>query len=130
MKYIGIDFGLKRIGIAISDKEGKIAFPRDIIENKKDKIFKYLEQLILEEGVEYIILGLPKSLQGRDTEITEKVQAFSKKLEENIDIPIVFENEMLTTKIAKQSNIAKDKVDASSAALILQAYLDRKNMLQ
>ena len=123
--YIGIDYGQKRIGIAISDDEVKIAFPRTTVENKgNNKLVKTIASLVKKEQISCMVVGLPVGLQGQETKQTKGVRAFANKLRKVVSVPVEFENEMLTTKMAKESG-AKD-IDASSAAIMLQSYLDKK----
>lgn len=128
MKYLGIDYGGKRVGLALSDEEGRIAFPRETVENRGPaKLAGYLKKLISRENVEKVIVGLPLGQDGKDTEQTKQVRNFIEALHREITIPIELENELLTTSIARGEGVAKEHVDASAAALILQSYLDRKN---
>lgn len=125
MRYMGIDYGEKRIGIAFSDEGGMMAFPKAVMVYKNSaKAAADIAVLIKKECIVRVILGLPRSLQGRDTVQTEVVRKFANALKKRISIPIEFEDEMLTTKIAVRST-PKDKLDAASAAVILQSYLDR-----
>ena len=124
MRYLGIDYGAKRIGVAISDIEGRIAFPRMTIQNRGiPALIKKLETVVAEENISRIVVGLPIGLDGKETEQTRVMQDLIEKLRDAIAIPIEVENEMLTTRIAEQTS--KNKVDESSAAVILQTYLDR-----
>lgn len=123
MKYIGIDFGTRRVGIAVSDKEGTLAFPRAVFEND-DKFFERLREMIKEEGVEKIVVGMPKALSGKETAMTTRVKNFIEELKQKGFI-VVEEDEVFSTKTAKE-NAREDMRDASAAALILQQYLDRE----
>lgn len=123
MRYLAIDFGSKRVGLALSDEGGILGFPYKTIENKD--IIKILKEIIKKEEVGKIILGLPLNFQMEETEQTQKVRRFKDLLERNINTPIEYENELLTTAQAKKSGIADKHIDASSAALILQSYLDK-----
>lgn len=126
MRYLGIDYGSKRIGIAVSDAEGRMAFPRKVIKGGISELRKELRELIREEPVAKVIVGLPLGLDGKETEETREVKNFAEKLRQKLDIPLEFENEMLTTKMAQTAGVKKELVDASSAAIILQSYLDKK----
>ena len=127
MRYLGIDYGEKRIGIALSDTGSRIAFPKKTIFNQATRTVEQIMALIKEESVSKIIVGLPLSADGKDTEITRRVRDFVGSLKKFTVLPIEFENELLTTRIVKQHGIEKEKVDQSSAALILQSYLDKQN---
>lgn len=128
MKYLGIDYGRKRMGLAVSDEEGRIAFPRmQFTTYNFLHTVKTLSDIVKKDLVEKIIVGLPVTFGGKESAQTVEARAFGEKLKKAIQLPIEFENEMLTTKMAIRGGIAKSKVDASSAAIILQSYLDREN---
>ena len=123
MKYLGIDFGTKRIGIAISDKEGTLAFPHAVIENN-EKFFERLEEIVKKEGAEKIVVGMPKALSGKETAMTKHVKEFIGQLKRK-GFFAEEEDEMFSTKMTKD-NATRALRDASAAALILQQYIDRK----
>lgn len=120
-KVIGIDYGLKRIGIAISDPDGTVAFPRETLTKKStEEVIQYLKDLIQEEEVGKIIIGWPLSLEGKITAQTEKTEVFINALNESIDIPIEKMDERWTTAQADRTQ----GDDAVAAQIILQNHLD------
>lgn len=137
MKYLGIDFGTKRIGVAISDEGGALAFPRAVWENN-ETFFERLQEIVKKEGIGKIVVGIPRALSGKETAMTEQVKKFIEELKQKICSPaltqrgeparqgfiVVEEDEVFSTKIAKE-NAREDMRDASAAALILQQYLNR-----
>ena len=123
MRYLGLDYGNVRVGIAVSDENGKIAFPREVL--RLEDVTPRLKKIIETERIGLIVIGLPRSMDGRKTPQTEEVENFTEQLKKEFFIPIEFEDEMLTTKIAKQHS-SVEKVDASAAAVMLQSYLDRR----
>jgi len=123
MKILGIDYGLKWVGIAMSDDGNKMAFPCETFENNF-KFFGRLNEVIKRENIYKIIIGLPLNKNMKPTAQTTEVENWAEKLIKEVDLPIEFENEILTTKAAAQSG-AKDKHSAA-AAILLQSYLDRK----
>ena len=130
MRYLGIDYGEKRIGVALSDVEGKIAFPHATISVKNHddpKIIIMLREMATNEGASTIVLGLPKALDGHETHQTVVTRRFAEKLKKSLSLPVHYEDEIFTTRIAAQSGVAKKRRDAASAAIVLQSYLDRKN---
>ncbi len=130
MKYLGIDYGTKRIGIALSDSEGRIAFPKKIISNRgEEKAVEEIKEIVKGEEVSEVIIGIPISLDGRETEITATVRRFAGMLERAVSLPVHLENEMLTTRMVKQPGIKKEHIDEAAAALILQSYLDKVNRI-
>ena len=123
MKILGVDYGLKWIGVAITDDGNKMAFPCETFENNF-KLFSRLNELIKRESIYKIIIGLPLNKNMKPTSQTTEIENWAEKLIKEVDLPIEFENEILTTKAAVQSG-AKDRHSAS-AAILLQSYLDRK----
>lgn len=125
MRYLGVDYGDKRIGLATSDDEGKIAFPKVTVPNDQEAVNK-IKKIVFEEEIGKIIVGLPLGLQGSETSQTKKARVFADKLHRVVAVPLEFENELLTTRLAGKMS-AKKNTDASAAALILQSYLDKKS---
>src|SRR3989338_3132273 len=131
-RYLGIDYGDKRIGIAISDEDWRFAFPKLVVRNEGVEVREKIKNFIEKNNIATIVVGLPQNFKGEDTQQTKKVRAFAEKLKKELGVEVVFENELLTTKAVEHYPPAggaapKHMVDASSAALILQGYLDRKN---
>src|SRR3989344_6040124 len=126
MKYLGIDYGSKRIGIAISDPEGRIAFPRRIIFNRGNRTFEDVKKTIEAEQASKIGVGLPVASDGKDTEQTKEVREFAEKLRSFIALGIEFENELLSTHMVEKAGVKKEHTDEAAAALILQSYLDKQ----
>ncbi|MFH0819614.1 MAG: Holliday junction resolvase RuvX [bacterium] len=137
-KFLGIDYGRKRIGLAVADLELKIAFPEAVIENKGEKfVVIALGDFCQKEKVVKIIVGMPYSLgsffnqEQKNTSVWQKeVEKFAKTLKKKIKIPVILEDERLSTKIIRSyKKSLKTKVDypedAISAAVILQNYLDK-----
>ncbi len=122
MRYLGIDYGDKKVGLALSDQEGILGMPYKTIRN--ENLLKKIKEIIKNENVEFVVLGLPLNLKMQETEQTKKVYSFLNKLKKHIKVPIVLENEFLTSSQAKKSGAKGEDVDSSSAALILQSYLD------
>ncbi|MBI2640780.1 MAG: Holliday junction resolvase RuvX [Candidatus Sungbacteria bacterium] len=128
MRYLGIDYGTKRIGIALSDQGGRVAFPKKVIANRGgERAVTEIKTIIEREKVSEIVVGLPVSLDGRETEIMKEARHFAEILQQGLSIPVHLENEMLTTHMAKRDGIKKEHIDEAAAALILQAYLDKQN---
>ena len=138
MRYLGIDYGTKRVGISISDDSGSIAFPYKILPNSLSLVDS-IHNICGEEEISAIILGESKDLSGKPNKIMGSIEELKHNLEAELDLPVYLQKEFMTTieargREGKEQNsarkIAKDKkqkVDASAAALILQRYLDKKN---
>lgn len=124
MKILGIDYGKKRIGIAITDEENKIAFPKVVLENNKN-IINEISKFVLEEGVQKIIIGESKDFKMKDNPIMEDIKKFKKTLEDAFGIQIEMFSEVLSShQAAKMAGNKNDMIDASAAAIILQSYLE------
>lgn len=143
MKYAGVDYGTKRVGVALSDPEGKIAFPKKIIENSPSLIAE-LARFLEEESAEGIVMGESLANDGRENELMADVRRFADALADATGLPVFFEKEFFTSvearrhqeHAAKSGALAPDRpsgksrireVDDSAAALILQRFLDKKN---
>lgn len=127
MKYLGIDYGDKRIGIAVSDSGGRIAFPKKVIFNRGPNIYTQIKTIIEEENASKIVIGIPLAFDGKETEQSKKTRAFAGELGRAISLAIEFENELLTTHMVEGVGIKKEHTDEAAAALILQSFLDRLN---
>jgi putative holliday junction resolvase len=137
LKYLGIDYGSKRIGLALSDESGTLAFPHSVIENNIG-LMSAIESLIRDEKIDMVVMGESLSNDGVPNPIQEKIKQFSEALERKFEVPIIFEKEFMTSfeahgREGKESlnarKIAFEKpvdLDARAAALILQRYLDKQ----
>jgi len=125
MKYLGIDFGEKRVGIAVSDIEGNIAFPKIIIENNTD-LLKKITDFCNENAIEAIVIGESKNYKGEDNKINPKIISFKRDLSNSIKLPTYLEPEFMTSMQVEKTFGKTDMLDASAAAIILQTFLDKK----
>lgn len=125
MKYLGIDFGEKRVGVAVSDEEGKIAFPNAVLAND-DNLLKSIVDLCMKNAVEAVVMGESRDYQGQINPIMWKIEGFKKQLE-IIGFKVIFEPEFMTSKQASQVTGENKMLDASAAAIILQSYLNKQN---
>ena len=134
-QILGVDYGDRRIGLAISDETKSIAFPYKVIENKSfNFIIDFLKKLCFKKRIESLVVGLPLALNGKDTPQTEKVRQFSKDIE-ILEIPVFLHDERLSSLSAKRSLIEekiktghnKEKIDERAAAIFLQQFLDMNN---
>lgn len=124
MKLLGIDYGEKRIGIAVSDDEGMMAFPRTTLHNSPT-VLDDIAQLCKEEQIGKIVLGVPVSFSGGQSGQAEKNIAFGKKLQQHTGIPVIHANEVLSSKMADTLGVKREHRDQSAAAIILQSWLDK-----
>ncbi|MBI2252644.1 MAG: Holliday junction resolvase RuvX [Armatimonadetes bacterium] len=135
-RILSIDFGSKRIGLALSDPLKILASPMGfILVSSKGEIYHQLLKIIQDYEVEKIIVGIPLTLKGLESKQTKKVNGFIKELKKYIDLPIEEVDERLSSKeveqILKQVNLSqtkkRQKIDALSASIILQSYLAKIN---
>jgi putative holliday junction resolvase len=132
MKILALDYGTKRIGVAISDFSQKIAFPREYIANTPDALTK-IAAIVQQEDVELIILGNPKSLKNTETAMTKEVHNFLESLQNKVTIKLQLLDERLSSKHMEKELIKadfsrqkrKETIDSSAACFLLQGYLDR-----
>lgn len=126
MRYLGIDYGTKRIGVAVSDEGGTLAFPYAILENSKSSIGE-IKTICAHEAVETIVIGESMDYKGQPNIVKKEIDKFIVELRKITDVPIIEEREFLSTQQARFYQMKKKRVDDSAAAIILQSYLDRKN---
>jgi putative Holliday junction resolvase len=126
MKYLGIDYGEKNVGIAVSDDSGSLAFAKTILNNNKQLLESVLK-ICDEEKVDVIVMGDSFDFSGQPNNIMKDVLKFKKDLEKN-DLIVYLEPEFLTSAEAERIQGKNDKIDASAAALILKSYLDKKQL--
>lgn len=133
MRILGIDYGQKRIGLAMSDPLKITSQPMPFLPNDKN-MWVNLKKFIEENEISEIVIGLPITMKGTDSEMTVEVEKFSKELESIVSIPIILQDERLSTmeseKFLIAANVSRDKRklvrDSIAASLILQSYLERR----
>lgn len=140
MRIMGLDFGSRTVGVAISDSLLLTAQGIEIIrrqeENKLRRTLARIEELIVEYEVGEIVLGLPKNMNATEGPRVELTREFQEKLERRTGLPVYLWDERLTTvaadKIMMEAGIRRERrrehVDKIAAVLILQGYLDRRRM--
>ena len=136
MRYLGLDLGSRTLGVAVSDKTGTIANSVKVIRHQEDydSLVQEVCDLVREYEVETIVLGFPKNMNGTIGPKGELSIDFKQKLEGVLSIPIILQDERLTTKSATDMLILGDVsrkkrhevVDSVAATIILQSYLDRR----
>ena len=127
MRYIGIDYGTKNVGIAFSDEEGTMGFPHSVLPNDS-RLLSQVRTLCAEKEVGMMVVGDSRALSGALNPLAEEARAFGKQFAEESGIPVVYESEVFTTQEARRSpeGVWGDKgkaIDAKAAALILTSYL-------
>jgi putative Holliday junction resolvase len=129
MRILGIDYGTKRIGLALSDELGYTAQPLQYVEAEK---FAQIGEIVRQREVTKIVVGLPRNMDGTYGPSAEAAKALIEKLKLLVSVPIVTWDERLTTSQANRIMIEtntsrakrKEKVDSMAAQLLLQSYLD------
>jgi len=132
-RVLALDYGDKKIGVALSDPMEIIAKPLLVIDNKNyNHVLNEVQSLINDYSIKKIVIGLPLTLKNKKSIQTEKVLEFVDKIKVDIIVPIITYDERLTSKIAVQSLIKqgiktghnKKDIDKTAAAIFLQNYLD------
>ena len=143
MRFLGIDYGTKRIGLAISDENGTLAFPKEIVINDS-KTMERIAKIVSEEKIEEFVIGESVDFSGKLNSLSARIEVFILELKEEFNLPVHKQKEFLTSVEARKSKnrkqtmsqsqahskvkqIKSGRVDASAAALILQRYLDKIN---
>jgi len=146
MRYLGIDYGSKKVGLALSDDAGKMGFPHSIIPASA-RLLEEVSALIQKERVDAVVIGESKTLSGIDNPIAQEARAFGARVSEQTKVPVYYESEVFTSIEARRApapaeggrvSDSKERktrapkkralVDASAAALILTSYLSRTHV--
>ena len=129
MQYLGIDYGEKRVGIAVSDVDGKVSFPKIVLENNANLI-KKISKICSENKTEAIVIGESKDYKGGENKINPKIISFKKCLSTVVKLPIFLEPEFMTSMQVEKTFGKTDMLDASAASIILQTFLDKEKARQ
>ncbi|MBI5574386.1 MAG: Holliday junction resolvase RuvX [Elusimicrobia bacterium] len=137
MSILAIDYGKKRIGLAVSSTSIATPLGSILTDLRSETTFVKISEIIKEYAVGKIVLGLPLNMDGTETEMTKEVRIFAGVIEKKFQIKVDFADERLTSKDA-ESRLAlseknwrkrKKKIDSASACLILENYLERKKIV-
>jgi putative Holliday junction resolvase len=131
MHYLGIDFGTKKVGLALSDESGRMGFPHASIPND-GKLIDYVRELIKNKAVEAVVIGESRDFSGNENPVHQSAKEFATLLERTAEVPVLWEPETMTTQEARRDpegvyTGSHAAVDASVAALILTSYLAHAN---
>ncbi len=136
-RTLGIDFGTRRIGLALSDPTGTLASPLPFLENSDpQKVATALQELVQAQDVRTVIIGLPRNMDGTYGPAAQKVREFIAQIQPHLSAKMICQDERLTTVQASRDlsqmglnqRELRKKVDSSSACLILQQFLDRPRL--
>jgi putative Holliday junction resolvase len=129
-RFLGVDFGTKRVGLSISDENGQIAFPKEVVPNDKN-LFSKLKEVIQAENILEIVVGESTNFDGTANPVAKYIEEFILRLQDEIKLPIHKQKEFLTSVEARrykdETKSTSNSVDAAAAALILQRYLDLRS---
>jgi putative Holliday junction resolvase len=133
MRYLAIDYGAKRTGLAVCDATESMAFPYGVLHGRKD-LAKQIARVVASENIEAIILGLPLNMDGSEGPQAKTVRSFAGELKSQIQVPIHFQDERLSSFGAEQKleeiglskGKKRERLDALAAAEILQDFLEYK----
>ena len=134
-RFLGLDPGERRIGVALSDPIGIIAQPHEVLDSRTDDVLEAIRGICLEYEVAVIVVGLPTSLSGEEGTAAQKARSFGDRVGEATGCEIVFFDERFTTVQAESALLEggvrrrrrKEKIDMVAAAVILQGYLDGRS---
>ena len=124
MKVLGIDYGEKRIGLAISDESQTFARELDILSPKE--FWQSINQIIKDQEITKIVLGWPLNMSGEETKKTEETKKFKEKLEKLTEIKVEITDERLTSQMAQNISGGTKNLDSLAAQILLQNYLNKK----
>ncbi len=140
MKYLGIDYGSKRIGLSISDENASFAFPLEVLKNSEESLGR-ISEICKEKNIGTIVVGDSQNFQMQKNEIMKEVSPFVEELRKISGLPVLFHPEFMTSQEAerlqprrlrsgsrlRRRETKNDMLDASAAAIILKSYLDTKH---
>lgn len=125
MRYLGIDYGTKRVGLALSDESGTMAFPHTVVPNSSE-LCATIAALVQEKAVSEIVIGHSLGRDGAPNAVHAEVETLIQDLTLQLGIPVHLEPEQYTTQAATRIQGRNDQTDAAAAALILDSYLMKR----
>lgn len=120
-----MDFGSKRIGLAVSDESGSFAMPLKVVENSPKAVSEIIE-ICKERKIDTVVVGESKNFKQEENEIMGEIKIFVETLKKESGLSVVLHPEFMTSAEAEQIQGKNDMLDASAAAIILKSYLDTK----
>ncbi|HEY4476582.1 MAG TPA: Holliday junction resolvase RuvX [Candidatus Paceibacterota bacterium] len=129
MRFLGIDYGTKRIGLALSDEAGQFAYPHVVLKNMA-KTIEQIATICRGEKVGEIVIGWSLDYRRRENSLMKRVHNFRMELMRTTGLVVALEDEVLTTREADQEIGPDDFTDARAAAIILRTYLEHRNTHQ
>jgi putative Holliday junction resolvase len=135
MRAAGLDFGSVRVGLAVGDELGLLAHPRPYLPAEDPRrLFEALAELVRDEGIEVFVVGLPRSLDGRERKSALRVRKFAERLKAETGVRVEFVDERLSTVEAQgrlraqglDARKQRSRIDSAAAAIVLQSWLDAR----
>jgi len=124
MRLLGIDYGSKRVGLALTDDKGMMAFPHNVIPNDAG-LLAQIEKIVAKEKVSMIVVGHSLNREGTPNKVHARVEEFIQDLTLALGIPVELEPEQYTTQEAIRIQGRNDKTDAAAATIILNSYITK-----
>lgn len=125
MRFLAIDFGVRKVGLALSDQGEEFAFPYAVV--KREEALSTIVSLVKEKGIEAVVFGSSKDLKGNDNPVQVQINTFAETIKEKCGLPIFFEPEFYSSREAARLSRDHAMIDASAAAVILKGFLERRN---
>ncbi len=133
MRYLGIDYGAKRTGLAVCDATQTVVSPLGVLHSRKDLAGR-ISEIVGSANIEAVVLGLPLNMDGSEGPQAKQVLAFARELKDHIQVPVYLQDERLSSFGAEQKleeirlgrGKKRERLDALAAAEILHAFLDRQ----
>ena len=128
MTILGIDYGEKRIGLALADPKSGVVWPYQVTKNVgREAVEKTLREVVALEDVNTVVLGIPLTLQGKEESAARTVREFGSWAEKTLALPVVYVDERFTSAEARHfaEQFGSKEIDAVAAALILKTYLEK-----
>lgn len=127
MNILGIDYGTKRIGLAWLQAGLDVILPFGVVENSgQEKVLSQIKKIILEEGINEIVLGLPIFVDGKDNEWTETVKNFAEELKNTVNLPVHLIDERFSSRAADRLGADGASRDEKAAMLLLESYVSHR----
>jgi putative Holliday junction resolvase len=141
VRVLGIDYGARRVGLALSDATATLASPWKMVQRPRSEretievLMRDIERLAADDdGLEAIVVGWPRRLDGTPTDQTAHVEAFRRALEQRVTVPVILQDERLSSHEAEERLAVRErdwrrrklKLDAAAAAIVLQDFLDQR----
>ncbi|MCK9485250.1 MAG: Holliday junction resolvase RuvX [Dehalococcoidia bacterium] len=125
MRFLGVDAGEARVGLAVSDPEGRYAIPLEVL--PASAAFPAIRAVVAREGIAVIVVGLARLPSGDEGDAARMARRLGERLRRTLDVPVEYEDETLTSQAAEQAVGRGRASDDVAASIILQQYLDRRS---